>query len=267
MGAEAQSAAVIPFPTSESQPHAGLVAFLFTDIEGSSLKWLNHRTAMQEALPAHDEILRKAIVAHSGEVFKTGGDAFSAAFPRPSDAIGAAIDAQQALARRDWSGVNGLAVRMAVHVGTAEKRDGDYFGPALNRVARLLALGHGGQVLVTSSGAELVAAERGDLDEALAAAKDSIRELTGIGFFYRLGDHFTLRLAKAGHHDEAARLLGYVDGEHARFKIAREGNEARARASALALMNEAMPPAELVQKLAEGAKLTEDEAMQLAVIA
>lgn len=52
MGAEAQSAAVIPFPTSESQPHAGLVAFLFTDIEGSSLKWLNHRTAMQEALPA-----------------------------------------------------------------------------------------------------------------------------------------------------------------------------------------------------------------------
>lgn len=110
-------------------------------------------------------------------------------------------------------------------------------------------------------------AERGDLDEALAAAKDSIRELTGIGFFYRLGDHFTLRLAKAGHHDEAARLLGYVDGEHARFKIAREGNEARARASALALMNEAMPPAELVQKLAEGAKLTEDEAMQLAVIA
>jgi len=207
MGAEAQSAAVIPFPASESQPHAGLVAFLFTDIEGSSLKWLNHRAAMQEALPAHDEILRKAIAAHSGEVFKTGGDAFSAAFPRPSDAIGAAIDAQQALA------------------------------------------------------------ERGDLDEALAAAKDSIRELTGIGFFYRLGDHFTLRLAKAGHHDEAARLLGYVDGEHARFKIAREGNEARARASALALMNEAMPPAELVQKLAEGAKLTEDEAMQLAVIA
>jgi predicted ATPase/class 3 adenylate cyclase len=137
------------------------VAFLFSDIEGSSLKWLNHRAAMQEALRAHDDILRSSISAHGGEVFKTGGDSFNAAFRRPSDALGAAIDAQQALAHRDWSAVDGLAVRMAVHVGTAEKREGDYFfGPALNRVARLLSLGHGGQVLITSSAAELVAAER-----------------------------------------------------------------------------------------------------------
>lgn len=80
---------------------------------------------MQVALPLHDEILRKAIAAHGGEVFKTGGDAFNAVFPRPSDAIGAAIDAQQALAHRDWSAIDGLAVRMAVHVGTAEKREAD----------------------------------------------------------------------------------------------------------------------------------------------
>ena len=157
---DTQSAAVIPFPTATADGHADLVAFLFSDIEGSSLKWLNHRAAMQEALRAHDDILRSAISAHGGEVFKTGGDAFNAAFRRPSDAVGAAIKAQQTLAHHDWSAIDGLAVRMAVHVGTAEKREGDYFGPALNRVARLLTLGHGGQVLVTSSAAELVAAER-----------------------------------------------------------------------------------------------------------
>ena len=160
MSADAQSAAVIPFPASPADGHADLVAFLFSDIEGSSLKWLNHRAAMQDALRAHDDIVRSAIATHGGEVFKTGGDAFNAAFRRPSDAIGAAINAQQALARHEWSAVGGLAVRMAVHVGTAEKREGDYFGPALNRVARLLTLGHGGQVLVTSSAAELVAAQR-----------------------------------------------------------------------------------------------------------
>lgn len=157
---DARSAAVIPLRPSAVDAHADLVAFLFTDIEGSSLKWLNHRAAMQEALRVHDEILRKAVAAHGGEVFKTGGDAFSAAFRRPSDAVGAAIDAQQALARADFGSVDGLAVRMAVHVGTAERREGDYFGPALNRVARLLSLGHGGQVLVTSSASELIAAER-----------------------------------------------------------------------------------------------------------
>jgi len=157
---DAHSAAVIPLRATSVEPHADLVAFLFTDIEGSSLKWLNHRAAMQEALRAHDDVLRAAIAAHGGEIFKTGGDAFNAAFRRPSDAIGAAVDAQQTLARHDWSAVEGLGVRMAVHVGTAEKREGDYFGPALNRVARLLTLGHGGQVLVTSSAAELVAAER-----------------------------------------------------------------------------------------------------------
>jgi predicted ATPase/class 3 adenylate cyclase len=146
---------------AESAPHsADLVAFLFTDIEGSSVRWLNHRAAMQEAVRQHDALLRTAIVAAGGTVFKTGGDAFNAAFRRPSDAVSAALAAQRALGSRDWSAIGGMAVRMAVHVGTAEQRDGDYFGPAVNRVARLLALGHGGQILVTSSVAELLLAER-----------------------------------------------------------------------------------------------------------
>src|SRR5689334_25360262 len=95
---DAQSATVIPLRSPSADSHADLVAFLFTDIEGSSLKWLNHRAAMQEALRAHDEILRRAIAAHGGQVIKTGGDAFNAAFRRPTVAVGPAIEPQQALA-------------------------------------------------------------------------------------------------------------------------------------------------------------------------
>ncbi len=139
---------------------AELVAFLFTDVEGSSLRWLNHRAAMQQAMRRHDDVLRNAIATHRGEVFKTGGDAFYAAFRRPADAVAAAVAAQHEIAHVEWSAVGGLRVRMAVHIGTAEHREGDYFGPAPNRNARLLALGHGGQILVTSSAAELIGAER-----------------------------------------------------------------------------------------------------------
>jgi hypothetical protein len=87
---------------------AELVAFLFTDVEGSSLRWLNHRAAMQEAMRRHDDVLRKAIASYGGDVFKTGGDAFYAAFRRPSDAVGAAVAAQHEIAHCDWSAVGGL---------------------------------------------------------------------------------------------------------------------------------------------------------------
>jgi predicted ATPase len=153
-------AAMAASPASTADRPAEVLAFLFTDIEGSSLRWLDHRVAMQSAVRMHDDLLRDAIRAFDGEVFKTTGDGFYAAFRLPAGALSAAIAAQQALAARDWSGVGGLTVRMAVHVGTAERRGDDYFGPALNRVARLLALGHGGQVLLTSSAAELILAER-----------------------------------------------------------------------------------------------------------
>ena len=139
---------------------ASLTTFLITDIEGSSLKWLNHREAMQGALTTHDAILREAITTSGGEVFKTAGDAFYAAFAMPAAAVKAAARAQQDLSAADWSSIGGLKVRMAIHTGTAQSRAGDYFGPALNRVARLLALAHGGQILTTDSVARLVMAER-----------------------------------------------------------------------------------------------------------
>src|SRR3989442_6679166 len=107
---------------------------------------------MNRDLAHHDALLRAAIERHSGRVFKTVGDAFYAAFPSPQEAVEAALEAQRAL-RRELPHVR---VRMAVHTGRAEERDGDYFGPALNHVARLLAAGHGGQVLLSRPTAEEV---------------------------------------------------------------------------------------------------------------
>jgi TolB-like protein/class 3 adenylate cyclase len=135
-------------------------AFLFTDIEGSSLLWLDHRATMQEAVAAHDQVMREVSTRHGGEVFKTAGDAFFVSFRRPSDAVLAACDAQIALAAQAWPPIGALRTRAAIHVGSAEQRGGDYFGPALNRCARLLALAHGGQVLVTAAVAELLESER-----------------------------------------------------------------------------------------------------------
>jgi class 3 adenylate cyclase len=128
----------------------GTVTFLFTDIEGSTTHWEQHREAMQAALARHDAILRQAIEGHGGVVFKTVGDAFYAVFTTAPAALQAALAAQQALQTEPWPEALGhVRVRMALHTGTAEQRDGDYFGPPLNRVARLLAAGYGDQVLLS----------------------------------------------------------------------------------------------------------------------
>jgi predicted ATPase len=99
--------------------------------------------------------MRAAFTRHGGHVFKTMGDEFCVAFWRPEDALTAIVDAQRALAATDFSAVDGLRVRAAVHTGSADERNGDYFGPAVNRVARLLAVGHGGQVLVSGVATDL----------------------------------------------------------------------------------------------------------------
>jgi predicted ATPase/class 3 adenylate cyclase len=129
---------------------------VFSDIEGSTLRWDRDRAAMQDAVRRHDAIVRAAVAAHGGHVFKTVGDAFCAVFPVAAGAVAAALDAQRALGAEDFSAVDGLPVRMAIHTGNADERDGDYFGPALNRVSRLLAVGHGGQVLVSGVSTDLV---------------------------------------------------------------------------------------------------------------
>jgi len=129
----------------------GTVTFLFTDIEGSTKLWEQFPEAMRHALTRHDALLHQVIARHHGYVFKTMGDAFWAVFASPQDAVDAALAAQHSLLAQEWGEVGSLRVRIALHTGVAQERDGDYFGPALNRLARLLAVGHGGQILLSSA--------------------------------------------------------------------------------------------------------------------
>ena len=145
-----------PAPLDSVAHPTGTVTFLFTDIEGSTQRWDTHREAMSAAVQCHDAIGRAAIAAHGGYVFKTVGDAFCVAFARSDAAVAAALDFQRALAAQDFAAVGGLRVRAALHVGAADERGGDYFGPAVNRVARLLSIGHGGQTLLSGVMHDLV---------------------------------------------------------------------------------------------------------------
>jgi class 3 adenylate cyclase len=139
-----------------ASPPTGTLTFLFTDIEGSTKLWERHPTAMQTALARHDEILWGATEQHGGYVFKTVGDAFCCAFLTAPDALEAALDTQRRLLSSEWEQTGPLRVRMALHTGAAEERDGDYFGPPVNRVARLLSAAHGGQVLLSAATHEMV---------------------------------------------------------------------------------------------------------------
>jgi predicted ATPase len=128
---------------------SGTVTFLFTDVEGSTRRWQDDPEAMRALLVEHDAILREVIDEHRGLQFKHTGDGVAAAFASAADACAAAVDAQLRL--RDV-----LPVRMGLHSGEAELRDGDYFGSTLNRCARLMGVAHGGQVLVSAAVAALV---------------------------------------------------------------------------------------------------------------
>lgn len=125
---------------------SGTVTFLFTDIEGSTQRWQDDDQAMSEALAEHDHLLRSVVESHGGLVFKHTGDGLCAVFSSATAAVAAAVEAQARLA---------LPVRMGLHTGEAESRDGDYFGATLNLTARVMDAGHGGQVLVSASTASL----------------------------------------------------------------------------------------------------------------
>jgi predicted ATPase/class 3 adenylate cyclase len=126
---------------------SGVVTFLFTDVEGSTRRWETDADAMREALTAHDKVLCAAIEAHGGWLFKHTGDGVCAAFASPRSAIDAAVAAQRELM---------LPVRMGIATGEAQLRGADYFGAVLNRAARVMAAGHGGQILVADSTAALL---------------------------------------------------------------------------------------------------------------
>jgi predicted ATPase/class 3 adenylate cyclase len=132
------------------------LAFLFTDIEGSTRLWERYHEPMKEALERHDEILREAVKSSNGHVVKSTGDGLMAVFNLAVDGVSACLKAQHDLGCARWGETGALRVRMALHVGEAAKRNGDYYGLTLNRTARVMSAGHGGQVLLSAAAAALV---------------------------------------------------------------------------------------------------------------
>lgn len=128
---------------------SGVVAFLFTDLQGSTSAWERQTELMNEVLQRHDRVLRDAITAHGGVVFSVAGDAFGAGFHTVDDAVACAVAAQRSLAAQTWPSGLAPGVRMGVHVGRAFERDGNYFGPSPNRAARVMSAAHGGQILLS----------------------------------------------------------------------------------------------------------------------
>jgi predicted ATPase/class 3 adenylate cyclase len=132
------------------------LTFVFADLESSTRLWESFPDAMQTAMERHDAILREAVEGGHGRVVKVTGDGLMAVFQSASDGVSACLQAQRALHDETWPETGPLRVRMGIHVGEAQSRAGDFYGPSVNRTARIMGAGHGGQVLLSSRAAELV---------------------------------------------------------------------------------------------------------------
>ncbi|MFZ4718085.1 MAG: ATP-binding protein [Ilumatobacteraceae bacterium] len=135
-------------------PPSGLVAFLFTDLQGSTSAWERHTDLMNEVLERHDHTLKTEIADHRGAVFSIAGDAFGAGFHSVDEAVSCAVAVQRSLAAQAWPSGLAPGVRMGIHVGRAFERDGNYFGPSPNRAARVMSAAHGGQILLSQEAVE-----------------------------------------------------------------------------------------------------------------
>ncbi len=164
---------------AEPELPSGVVSFVLTDIEGSSGLWEADFAGMAGALELHDSLIAGAGEAHGGRVLKTKGEGDSTVtvFPRASDAVAAAAALQVELADATWPGAVEPRVRIAVYTGEAHERDGDYFGPALNRAARLRSLAHAGAALLSQATAEIV---RDRLPPGTELVELGRRELRGL---------------------------------------------------------------------------------------
>jgi predicted ATPase/class 3 adenylate cyclase len=152
--------------------------FLFTDIEGSTKLWEQFPERMRVALARHDSILRGVIEGQGGTVFKTVGDSFCAVFPAVHDAVQAAATAQHQITAEAWEEIGEpIRVRIAIHTGPAEARDGDYFGPTMNRVARILASAHGGQIVLSELAVDLAAGKLPPLSKLIDLGEHRLKDL------------------------------------------------------------------------------------------
>src|SRR5260370_20452270 len=167
----------IATPSPQRALPSGSIFFMFTDIEGSTVRWDRDPEGMRDAVRHHDALMRGAIERCDGIVFKTIGDAFCAVFRRAEDAVSAALAATRDLAAADFSAVGGVRVRIALHVGAADERDSDYFGPTLNRVAPLLSIGHGEQILLSEAAADAASPSLPTAPDLPAMARHPLNDL------------------------------------------------------------------------------------------
>jgi predicted ATPase/class 3 adenylate cyclase len=165
---------------------SGTITFLYTDIEGSTRLWERQPDAMRLALERHDAILRQAIAGNGGQVFRTVGDAFCAAFPAAPLALAAAAEAQRLLFAETWQLESPIRVRIALHTGAAEVQNGDYVGSSLNRIGRLLPVCHGGQTLLTQATEQLARDHLPDGARLLDLGQHRFRDLVYPERIYQL---------------------------------------------------------------------------------
>lgn len=158
-------------------PPSGTVTFLFTDIEGSTALWEEFPSGMAAAVARHDELVRRVVEGRGGYVFATTGDGFGVSFERADAAVAAAVAVQEVLGSEPWADGIQLRVRAGLHTGEADERGGDYFGPAVNRAARVMDSAHGGQVVAS----DLTAVVAGRLADTVVR---------------KLGDHLLKDLAE-----------------------------------------------------------------------
>jgi class 3 adenylate cyclase len=183
------------------------VTFLLTDIEGSTAAWEADAEAMATALARHDELVEQVVTSRGGRLIKTRGegDATFSVFERPSAAAAAAIELQDAIVHEPWVLSEPMRVRVALHTGEAELRDGDYFGRAVNRAARLRSLAAGGQILCSGATAELVI---DSLPDDVALVDRGRRELKNLA---RPEHVFELRLETADETHQAVCVEAPVE--------------------------------------------------------
>jgi class 3 adenylate cyclase len=192
------------------------LTFLFTDVEGSTKLWEQHPEAMRTALARHDVLLRQAVQAGHGTVFKTVGDAFCAVFTSAAEAVAASLAAQRALAAEVW-GETPLRVRMALHTGIAIEQNGDYLGPTINRLSRLLSAGHGGQILLSQATAEQVRDSRPGLRDL---GEHRLKDLNSPEHIFQLlasdlpTDFPPLRSLQAFSHNLPIQLTSFIGREN-----------------------------------------------------
>jgi predicted ATPase/class 3 adenylate cyclase len=167
MGSNALSTAAAPLHPQASRT----LTFLFTDLEGSTRLWEQFPREMKDALERHDAIMWAAVEGSNGQVVKGTGDGFMAVFPSAPDGASACLSAQRSLQSEPWGETGALRVRMGLHTGVAETRARDYFGPTVIRTARLMAVGHGGQVLLSEAAAALI------VDQLPDAATHRLKDL------------------------------------------------------------------------------------------